>query len=257
MLIRISLILAIVAAIAAGTLNIVQVRDKITTLMSQRDDYHSQRDQVQGQLDTTNKKLARTESDLSRTQQQLADANTARKAAEDTAAAQQKRADDLSDKLTETTQERDDAQTKLAAYTATGVSAEQVGKLNGQLRDALAAVEAVNEEKVVLNHTIVSLKAELNEFIGTNADILLPANLTGKILVVDPKWDFVVLNIGDDQGVIQNGQLLVSRDGKLVAKVIVRAVEKDRCIANIMPGWKLGEVIEGDDVSPAHPAPST
>jgi hypothetical protein len=30
-------------------------------------------------------------------------------------------------------------------------------------------------------------------------------------------------------------------------------VEKDRCIANIMPGWKLGEVIEGDVVTPAHP----
>ena len=84
--------------------------------------------------------------------------------------------------------------------------------------------------------------------------IKLPADLKGKILVVDPKWDFVVLNIGEDQGVIQDGELLVSRDGKLVAKVIVRSVEKDRSIANIVPGWKLGEVIEGDEVTPAHPA---
>ena len=90
---------------------------------------------------------------------------------------------------------------------------------------------------------------------GRTPDILLPASLDGKILVVDPKWDFVVLNIGDDQGVLQDGQLLVSRDGKLVAKVIVRSIEKDRCIANIMPGWKLGQVIEGDEVTPAYPAP--
>ena len=257
MLIRISLILAIVAAIAAGTLNILQVRDKITTLISQRDDYHTQLTQTQDTLDKTTRELTRTKNNLAQTQQQLADANTARKAAEDTAAAQTKRADDLSDKLTQTTQERDDAQNQLAAYTATGVSAEQVGKLNSQLRDALGAVEAVNEEKVVLNRTIDRLKTELAKYEGTNADILLPANLTGKILVVDPKWDFVVLNVGDDQGVVQDGQLLVSRDGKLVAKVIVRSVEKDRCIANIMPGWKLGEVIEGDEVSPAHPVPSS
>ena len=46
MLIRISLILAIVAALAAGALNIFQVRDKINTLISQRDDYHNQRDTV-------------------------------------------------------------------------------------------------------------------------------------------------------------------------------------------------------------------
>ena len=80
------------------------------------------------------------------------------------------------------------------------------------------------------------------------------ADLKGKIVAVDPKWDFVVLNIGGDQGVLQDGEMLVSRDGKLVAKVIVRSVQKDRCIANVVPGWKLGDVIEGDEVTPAHPA---
>jgi hypothetical protein len=98
------------------------------------------------------------------------------------------------------------------------------------------------------------LTNELAKYEGEDATIKLPADLKGKILVVDPKWDFVVLNIGDNQGVIQDGELLVSRDGKLVAKVIVRTVEKDRSIANIVPGWKLGEVIEGDEVVPAHPA---
>ena len=83
---------------------------------------------------------------------------------------------------------------------------------------------------------------------------MLPADLKGKIVVVDPKWDFVVLNIGDNAGVIQEGELLVSRNGKLVAKVVVRSVQKDRCVANVIPGWKLGEMIEGDDVTPAHPA---
>lgn len=73
-------------------------------------------------------------------------------------------------------------------------------------------------------------------------------------MAVDPKWDFVVLNVGEDQGVLQNGELLVSRDGKLVAKVIVRSVQKDRCIANMVPGWKLGDIYEGDVAIPAHPA---
>ena len=86
--------------------------------------------------------------------------------------------------------------------------------------------------------------------------IELRADLTGQVIVVDPKWDFVVLNIGDDQGAVEDGEMLVSRDGKLVAKVIIRRVDKDRCIANVMPGWKLGELIEGDVVTPAHPATS-
>ena len=57
-------------------------------------------------------------------------------------------------------------------------------------------------------------------------------------------------------GLKEDSELLVSRDGKLVAKVIVRTLEKGRSIANLVPGWKLGEVIEGDEVSPAHPASS-
>ena len=73
-------------------------------------------------------------------------------------------------------------------------------------------------------------------------------------MAVDPKWEFVVLNVGEDQGVLPDGEMLVSRDGKLVAKVIVRSVQKNRCIANIVPGWQLGDIIEGDSVIPAHPA---
>ena len=33
----------------------------------------------------------------------------------------------------------------------------------------------------------------------------------------------------------------------------VTSVEKDRCIANVMPGSKITEVLEGDQVIPAHP----
>jgi hypothetical protein len=30
-------------------------------------------------------------------------------------------------------------------------------------------------------------------------------------------------------------------------------VQKERSIANVMPGWQLGEIMEGDQVIPAHP----
>ncbi len=63
---------------------------------------------------------------------------------------------------------------------------------------------------------------------------------------MDPKWDFVVLDIGEKQQVVPNGVMMVSREGKLVAKVKVVSVQIDRSIANIMPGWKLNEVSEGD-----------
>jgi hypothetical protein len=254
MLIRISLILAIIAALAAGTLNILQVRDKISTLVTDRDTQRDNRVKAEGEREKAKKDLAKSEKDLAQVHQELADSKSEHDKAVATAAAQIKRADELSDKLAKATQEREDAETKLAAYTATGVSVDQVGKLSRSLKNAQEAIEVANEEKIVLQRAISGLKTRLAKYEGEDPTIRLRADLKGKILVVDPKWDFVVLNIGQDQGVLENGELLVSRDGKLVAKVIVRSLEKDRCIANVVPGWKLGEVIEGDEVSPAHPA---
>jgi uncharacterized protein (DUF3084 family) len=254
MLIRISLILAIVLALGAGALNILQVRDKITTLISQRDDERGKKQQALTDLSKTKTELTKTQDTLKQTTQDLADAKSEREKAVATAAAQIKRADELSDKLAKTTQERDDVQNQLAAYKATGITVEQVGKLSRALKDSQEEVAIVNEEKAVLQRSVDNLKTRLAKYEGPDPTIKMRANLRGKILVVDPKWDFVVLNIGLDQGVKEEGELLVSRDGRLVAKVIVRSIEKNRCIANVMPGWKLGEVIEGDEVSPAHPA---
>lgn len=252
---RIFLGLAIIAALAAGTLNVLQVRDHINTLISQRDEYHTNLTQTQSTLDTTKKDLAKTKSDLADTQQQLADAQTARKKAEDVAAAQQKRADDLSDKLAKATQDRDAAQADLASYKATGKSPQEILQLVALIKQDQDTINAINDEKKVLTRTIARQQNQLNELLGNeNYVVKLRPDLKGNVVVVDPKWDFVVLDIGDEQGVLQDGELLVSRAGKLVAKVIVRTVEKDRCIANIVPGWKLGDVFEGDQVTPAHPA---
>jgi hypothetical protein len=254
MLIRISLILALAAALAVGVVNFVWVKDSINKLTDDRNGQRSQKEQAQTELASTKKTLAKTEADLKQTQQQLADAQTAREKALADLASQTKRANDLSDKLAKTTQERDVAQDNLQAYTSSGLTAAQVAKLNKTLKDTEDEVAALNDEKKVLMRTRDRLQSRLDQLIGVSPDILLRADLRGKIVAVDPKWDFVVLDIGDDQGVKENAELLVSRDGKLVAKVIVSRLDKDRCIANVIPGWKLGDVIEGDEVSPAHPA---
>jgi myosin heavy subunit len=238
-----------------GVLNVLQVRDKIDTLITQRNDYHTERDQARTELASTRRALAKTEDDLTQTQQELTNTMTQLTKAEADVKVQTTRANELSDKLAKTAQERDDAQNQLAAYKATGFSADQVGGLSKALKSTEAELAAVQEENGVLQRTVDRLTVKLNELIGTtNYVVALRANLRGKVVAVDPKWEFVVLNIGGEQGVKEDGELLVSRDGKLVAKVIVRSVQKDRSIANVVPGWQLGDIIEGDVVTPAYPA---
>jgi hypothetical protein len=254
MLLRISLIVAIVAGLATGVLSYLEVSDKIPALQKQRDDEHEAKVSEIAAHGNTKKELKKTEGELAQTQEELKDTKGERDKAVVRAEAQSRRADELNDKLTKVTNQRDDAQNLLAQYKASDLTPEQVIKLNKNLKDARMEIEVVNGEKTVLLRKVAKLQNEIERIVGTNAYVLLRPDLHGKIMIVDPKWDFVVLNIGEDQGVIGDGELLVSRQGRLIGKVVVRSVQKDRSIANLVPGWKLGDLCEGDDVSPAHPA---
>lgn len=254
MLLRISLIIAIIAGLAAGALSYIQATDKIPALIKQRDDEQTFKKTALTDLAKTKTELKKTAAELATTQTELTDTKGERDKANAKADAQSKRADELNVKLAKISQERDDAQNDLAAFKASGLNPDQVIKLNKTLKDANAQIQIINGEKAALTRTLARTKAELDKYLTPETFVKLRADLHGKILVVDPKWDFVVLDVGEDQGVITDGEMLVSRSGKLVAKVIVRSVQRDRCIANIIPGWKLGDPVEGDEVSPAHPA---
>ncbi len=254
MLLRISLIIAIIAGLAAGTLGYIQATDKIPALIKQRDDEQSVRKQTQTELGKTKTDLKKTQNDLTDTKTELANTQSERDKAVATAEKESKHAEELNAKLAKVTQERDEAQGSLEAYKASGLNPDQVVKLNRTIKEANAQISAINSEKAVLARNLAKTKAELDKYLTPDTFVKLRADLHGKILVVDPKWDFVVLDIGEDQGVVSDGELLVSRSGRLVAKVVVRSVQRDRCIANIIPGWKLGDPVEGDEISPAHPA---
>jgi hypothetical protein len=254
MLRRIILIVAILAALAVGVVNFAVVKDKINTLTNDRNDQRTQKETAQHQLSETKKTLAATQLTLTQTQGQLADSQAAQHKDEMALAAANTQISDLNGKLTKASKDRDEAEGELEAYKVTGKTPQQVADMDKLLKQEQNAMDVANEENTVLSHRVASLDAQLKEILQPGYEIPLPADLKGKIMAVDPKWKFVVLNVGQEQGVIKHGEMLVSRDGKLVAKVIVSSVEKDRCIANLVPGWQLGEIIEGDQVIPAHPA---
>jgi myosin heavy subunit len=254
MLLRISLILAIVAGLAVGVLNFVKVKEKITTL---QDNWHREeaaRAKAEKERDDTKKELAATKTKLSQTEATLAETTKQRDTAVADATTQTKRADKLNEDLTRTRSERDEAQQELAQFRATGMSPPQIAGANKLIKDLQSNLVGSQEENRLLGQKIKRVENELAVYKTEDYHVPLPANLKGKVLISDPKWQFVVINIGEDQGVLPYGELLINRDGKLVAKVKVSSVQKDRSVANVLPGWQIGEIFEGDLVIPAHPA---
>lgn len=249
MLLRISLVVSILAGGAALYFSHFQVAEKITTLTSDLQTSRSN-EQAARQAESsarTAEKLAKDELDAK--SKELIATSDALETTKASLAVQQKRADQLFDERQGVLRDLNQSRQELARFNATGFTADQLLTLASDLNQLTAEKETYIAENGILLKNINRLEYELSRYVGPREqEIELPVGLKGRILAVDPKYDFVVLNIGGNQGVLENGKMLVNRDGKLVAKVRITKVEPDRSIANILPEWKQAEVTEGDQV---------
>jgi len=253
MLIRLSLIVAIIAGLAVGAINFVKVKKEIETLQANLESEKSAKEQAQAAQRKTQKELDTTKAELTQTKETLASETAAKEKAVADAAAAVAKAESLNANLKETLEKLGTAQAELAAYKASSLSPEQVANAAKQINQLQAVVAGMAGENKVLAQNLKQVQTKLDQYEHQEKPILLPKALKGEVVQVDPKWDFVVLNVGLDQGILEQGELLVSRNGKLVAKVKIRSAQKDRSIANIVPGWKQMELMEGDQVIPAYP----
>jgi len=254
MLIRISLIIAIIGGLAVGGLNFVKVKEKITTLQQNLDTETKAHQDFENKFTTTKGQLDKTNAILKETQTTLASTTEQRDKAVEEAATQSKRAEKLTEDLGKTRNERDTAQNELAQFKQSGYTPDQVASMGKQYKALQETLSGQQEENKLLGQKVTKLQNELDVYVHPDRFVLLPPGLKGQVVVSDPKYKFVVLNVGEDQGLLEHGELLVNRNGRLVAKVKVTSVTKERSVANILPGWQLSEVMEGDQVVPAHPA---
>ncbi|HLX72722.1 MAG TPA: hypothetical protein VKV04_24130 [Verrucomicrobiae bacterium] len=256
MLIRISLILAIIAGLAVGAINFTKIKQTITDLRTHLAEQTARAEKAEASLARTTAELKKTQlaldetkKTLDDTKKQLADATT--KLNDLTA-----KADKLTSDLAAAQKELSDAKIDLDIYRSAFPTTTAAVNAAKEVKAMQERVDVVEDEKKVLQRQLVRVNAELDVYRNPDRPIPLPASLVGKVLVADPKWDFVILNVGADQGALNRGEMLVNRQGHLVAKIRITSVQKDRCIANVLPGWKLGDVLEGDQVIPAYPSES-
>ena len=248
-MLRIFLIIAIVAGIAATALTVTKVQDIIVTTRAERDSWHTKdndevaaHNKTKGTLKTTQATLAKTQKDLDQTKSDLEASNG--KVEELT-----KNNTDLTAKLDKASTERDDAQSQLERWRVLGLSIEQIKAMVVDLDKSKKAEQALIGENKMLATQVTDWKDRYLNIVNPDEAVMLPPGLRGKIVSVDPKFNFVVLNIGSDQGVRQRGEMMVDRNGKLLGKVKISSVSKTECVANILPGWKQrGEIMEGDEV---------
>ena len=100
-----------------------------------------------------------------------------------------------------------------------------------------------------LQGEINGLQARIDKFAQEKPDrtALKKRNgLEGRILAVNQAWNFVVLNLGDKNGVVGNAEMLIKRGDRLVGKARVTSVEPATSIADIVPS----SVPHGESIQP-------
>jgi hypothetical protein len=250
MLLRISLVIAILAGLASLYFSHVKVADRITGLTNERDTAQTAQKTAEEAQRKAEKERRLAKDELDKASKALDEKKAALQATTDKLAEQEKRANQLDENLIKMTGERNDAQTELSSWKALGVTVAEIRSFKDNLAKSNQERDAFADENKILMRSNNELLAELSRYRGPEIEPKMPTGLTGKVVAVDPKYDFVVLNVGGNQGVVTNGRLLVNRSGKLIGKVRVTQVEPNRSIANVMPDWKQpgADVMEGDQV---------
>lgn len=247
-MLRICLVLVIVVALAA--LGVSQnVAGKLTATKSELESTKSDLAARSAELQTSrsNEREARSQAENLRTQ-----LDTTQVTLEETqarASQQQNRADDLENRLNDALRTKNELSDRLAEWVALGRTPQQIKDVMAENQRFTLDMKALSEENLVLNREVLRLNNRLAQYEGQEAKVPLPADLRGKVMAVDPKYEFVVLNIGEEDGVLERGEMLVNRMGKLVAKVRITSVSPKSSIANVLEDWKQAEIMEGDVVT--------
>jgi predicted RNase H-like nuclease (RuvC/YqgF family) len=82
------------------------------------------------------------------------------------------------------------------------------------------------------------------------------SGLEGRILAVNTSWNFVVLSLGDRNGVINGAEMLIKRGSQLIGKVRITSVEPSTSIADIIPNSFRGSLAVQPGDAVIYPGPA-
>lgn len=117
---------------------------------------------------------------------------------------------------------------------------ERLPKAEVELATTKTELEVIGRDNMRLKNTLIKIRPS-----GPQA---LPEGLSGEVVAYDPKFQYVVLNVGGNHGVLMDGRLLIKREDETLGQARVTRVEDEYSVANIIQEFKTGEVFEGDGV---------
>ena len=231
--------------------NIDKLKSTLTETKSSRDAAETKARNEKDRANKAEESLAATTTKLDETSKEL----TAKTKEADDLKTQAAEAKLLVDTKTKEVADLTERLAKMGSAPQPGIKEEdpRVAELTAQLQKAQAEAAEAKQVSDSLNNRIKDTEtklaaAEQKEKLRSSG--MVRAGLQGRVLAVNPGWNFVVLSVGDKQGVIVNAPLLVVRNNEPIARLRITSVEPSTSIADVIPGTvrKGVSVQPGDSV---------
>lgn len=242
--------LALVGALASGVLAVLIVQ-KQSALTVEKEGIKNQLEQSKTDLTKASAEIKTKSDALTQKETELSEAASKAQALQTKLTDAEKKANELESSSKDADKKVQEAQAKLDQITKT-LDGHSADELKSQAAKAQEELTAVRGEQRLLQDNLQTANAEtarLQKLVRVaQGQDQVPPGLTGKIETVNRTWNFVVLNVGDKDGVVRNVTLIVYRDSTYVGKVKVVSTEEHTAVADILPEWSKGDIQSGDDV---------
>ena len=193
--------------------------------------------------------LTQTKSTLGETETRLQETSESLEASESTNEELGTKVSALETRIADTLQQLEQARTLLAQRSTSPGTTPMLGT-SGEIASLVEEHSRLRQDFDDLMEAYEVLEAQALRD-PSNPNVIV-SNVEGKVLVVNPDWNFVVIDVGFRDDLQDNVVLLVHRDKVPVGKIRTSRVEKNMSVAEIITRWDDSGVLTGDVVvSPA------
>ncbi len=184
---------------------------------------------TQTDLENTRQDLENTRAELESTKGQLEEARTQIVQLNETIRAKDQELDEKSTVIAGLEEEK-------ANLTA------QVADLTSQIASLQDQIAQLEEDKSVLETQLEKCDKELNK------EITMKPGTAGKIVYANAEWNFVVIDIGSNDGAQTSAEMIIHRGDAMIGKIRISAVRDNVSIAEVLTAFQKDAVKEGDNV---------
>ena len=130
---------------------------------------------------------------------------------------------------------------------------EHLKETSEELRRVKADLKEYKQAKLTFEKRVKDLLGEVSEeqtsgVPGRVTGKIVVKSIEGKVLIVNDKYNFVMIDLGARDGIRVSETLIVCREDIFLGKVRIEKIYPRGSQASILPRWKKGDIQEGDNV---------